>query len=212
MDLIGPDHTHVDGKKCSKCGSFKERPEFIRDKRSADGLASWCKKCNSEKNKKWAARVSKQFDIIPKVKPQFKTCGKCKSEKPQDRFGQHKTSKDGLQSWCKDCINGYSRQNYKWTGYVRPDYSKYEDGMTIQEFAVAAGCSYSHAAKYGKDNGLKFDTERGRIVREKIARYKEYGNSGMSYGEVARLEGLAQSNISSFCHKYKIKLKDGRKK
>jgi hypothetical protein len=35
----------------------------------------------------------------------MKVCTKCKIEKDTSEFTPHKTSKDGLQSWCRDCKN-----------------------------------------------------------------------------------------------------------
>lgn len=37
-------------KKCSKCGSEKEIKEFTKNKRSKDGLCSWCKQCHKAKS------------------------------------------------------------------------------------------------------------------------------------------------------------------
>lgn len=33
------------GKRCSRCGEFKERGEFHKEKARKDGLQSWCKVC-----------------------------------------------------------------------------------------------------------------------------------------------------------------------
>ena len=44
----------------------------------------------------------------------MKTCVKCKVERPKYTFGKRKRNKDGLQSCCKLCINGYIN-NYRDT-------------------------------------------------------------------------------------------------
>ena len=43
-----------------------------------------------------------------------KRCTKCNRELPIECFGNNKTKKDGLQSWCRECSNGYS-QTYNKT-------------------------------------------------------------------------------------------------
>jgi len=40
-------------KKCRKCQIEKYPSEFVKRKHYKDGLASWCKKCNSIKTKEW---------------------------------------------------------------------------------------------------------------------------------------------------------------
>lgn len=46
----------VESKKCSKCGSTKDREQFYRDKRASDQLASCCKDCQKLALKSWAER------------------------------------------------------------------------------------------------------------------------------------------------------------
>jgi hypothetical protein len=42
----------------------------------------------------------------------MKKCAKCKIEKPETEFGNNKSSKDGLHSYCKECENKCSRDKY----------------------------------------------------------------------------------------------------
>lgn len=42
----------------------------------------------------------------------MKTCTICKKEKPLDEFNKKKTSRDGLQSICRDCNKKASREYY----------------------------------------------------------------------------------------------------
>ena len=39
-----------------------------------------------------------------------KICSKCKRELPISEFGKNKTTKDGLNSWCKLCSSNYNRE------------------------------------------------------------------------------------------------------
>lgn len=40
-------------KRCRRCDMDKELSMFSREKRNADGLTSYCKKCNSERTMAW---------------------------------------------------------------------------------------------------------------------------------------------------------------
>ena len=42
-----------------------------------------------------------------------KVCCKCKAEQSVDCFGKHKSRKDGLQSYCKNCMTNYNKNNAK---------------------------------------------------------------------------------------------------
>lgn len=41
-----------------------------------------------------------------------KVCSKCLQEKSEDRFSPHKGTLDKLNTFCKDCVNEYSREYY----------------------------------------------------------------------------------------------------
>jgi hypothetical protein len=42
-----------------------------------------------------------------------KSCGKCRVEKDVTEFSKNKTSKDGLQNRCKECVKQYDKQYKK---------------------------------------------------------------------------------------------------
>lgn len=42
-----------------------------------------------------------------------KRCTKCGETKPSERFSLLAKAKDGLRSWCKDCVNAVSREHYE---------------------------------------------------------------------------------------------------
>lgn len=48
----------------------------------------------------------------PETKPETKVCSKCGRELPLTKFSPNKTSKDGHNGQCKDCVNAYQRENY----------------------------------------------------------------------------------------------------
>jgi hypothetical protein len=41
-----------------------------------------------------------------------KRCLKCREEKDLSRFSKKKSNSDGLQKWCKDCVNSYNLQHF----------------------------------------------------------------------------------------------------
>ena len=41
----------------------------------------------------------------------LKICTKCNVEKPYEEYGKDRTKKDGLNYWCKVCVNGYYNNN-----------------------------------------------------------------------------------------------------
>jgi len=80
-------------KICTKCKNEKLLNEFHKDKRSNDGLMSWCKSCRSNYNK----------SINNNQMPLQKQCFKCGLKKDSNQFYKDKRSNDGLVSWCKSC-------------------------------------------------------------------------------------------------------------
>lgn len=53
----------------------------------------------------------------------MKYCGKCQTEKPLTDFSKRKLSKDGLQIWCRTCLNSETLKNAV---------SRKQNGPTIQ--------------------------------------------------------------------------------
>ena len=93
-----------------------------------------------------------------------KTCPRCAEEKPVDDFYRNKAAPDGLQSYCKECMYAYCRENYKkpsvrartrarWRAYSKTPagkaaqrryHLKKKYNMTVEEYdrmmAAADGC------------------------------------------------------------------------
>jgi hypothetical protein len=69
----------------------------------------------------------------------MKNCAKCKKDKDTSEFGKRSSSKDGLHTWCKLCLNVY-RNNYnannkeKLAARQRRAHLKREYGITPEEY------------------------------------------------------------------------------
>lgn len=43
----------------------------------------------------------------------MKKCNRCGRTLDNSEFGKNKAAKDGLQSWCRECVNKYAREHQK---------------------------------------------------------------------------------------------------
>ena len=67
--------------------------------------------CESEPNRLLADRRKRAF--LSEGEMETKKCRKCNKEKPFTEFHRCKNgARDGLHSWCKQCINGRKRWEY----------------------------------------------------------------------------------------------------
>lgn len=80
-------------KTCTKCKEIKCDTEFHKNKRTADGLADYCKPCKSAygKRNKYERTLND------------KKCSVCNEIKPPSEYHSHTSSTDGLQGRCKSC-------------------------------------------------------------------------------------------------------------
>lgn len=109
-----------------------------------------------------------------------KICKKCGKELPLECFGKHKTTKDGLQPWCKECKKQYMKQYYvdnaeTWKQYNagRKEYMKqyridnaerlkqYNKQHYKQWYSTIEGY-----ARVIKNNNLKEDRKYGRCGKD----------------------------------------------
>lgn len=89
-------------KICTSCGLTLPLSAFGSNKARADGLQPMCKECKKKEQKTY--RDQKRA-LRPKVEkdPAIKHCPKCGRDLPRSAFSAKLKTKDGLQSWCKDC-------------------------------------------------------------------------------------------------------------
>ncbi len=49
-------------RRCAHCENSKERSEFTRHPRMADGLSSWCRACQNDASRRWRAERSQEIN------------------------------------------------------------------------------------------------------------------------------------------------------
>lgn len=97
-------------KACSDCKKEKSLNSFTVKKRGLYGRDSICKECYCIRAKIHYKRNKKRKGVNY---PTEKYCPKCDSTKPIDDWAKNKGSKDGLQSYCKECLNKIKKTNRK---------------------------------------------------------------------------------------------------
>jgi hypothetical protein len=87
-------------KACPGCGLTKPASDFSKSRRDKDGLQSKCKRCSSAS---YRVRHRKNTSRDAIVLPDFKVCPRCKLNKAGADFHKAKCTKDGVDSYCKEC-------------------------------------------------------------------------------------------------------------
>jgi len=84
----------------------------------------------------------KKIDVVQNIDVAQKRCKHCGQLKPVIAFYKDKTSKDGYQRWCKDCLVAYNKINRK--------------GEKQSEVLTKKECTHCHEVKniteFNKDN------------------------------------------------------------
>lgn len=118
-------------KECKRCGQFKERSEFYKQKNTKDGLRVWCKEClKSYAREKYVPKPLKYVSCVPCtdcgkarclcVSRVLRECTKCGLKKVLGDFNKLRIGRGGLHSWCRVCSNESSRAwNYRQRGYPK---------------------------------------------------------------------------------------------
>lgn len=89
-------------KNCLVCGATKSLAEFYKNTRAKDGHLNECKECHSNRMRTW--RATKAANYKPAALTIKKVCPECRVNRPAQDFRPHKTRRDGLDFWCKDCV------------------------------------------------------------------------------------------------------------
>jgi ribosomal protein S27AE len=67
-------------KHCTSCGQTKSATEFPANRRTADGLSSWCRTCHHAANARWRhmhPEAVERYNASRRVKREWKACASC---------------------------------------------------------------------------------------------------------------------------------------
>lgn len=104
-------------KRCSRCGEVKDYALFVKRSGRKSGLASQCRECEKERSRERRVRHRGRNAEKPKDPDYRKTCPQCGVTKSSVDFHRDRSSKDGLQCYCKDC----AKQRNKASSRENPD-------------------------------------------------------------------------------------------
>lgn len=100
-------------KHCNRCDYYKDISEFGKNKNLTNGIALYCKECDSnrqkqprnkkEKFKEYDRGLSKKFKYDKDNNPIEKHCNKCDTYKSIEEFGRNKNLKHEVELYCKEC-------------------------------------------------------------------------------------------------------------
>jgi hypothetical protein len=88
---------------------------FAKRSASPDGLQNYCRACSSAVAR--ARRPRKQAEA-PEVDDGWKWCRRCDTVKPLDEFPRHRGTRDGRQTYCRDCFADLYRARRAREGHI----------------------------------------------------------------------------------------------
>jgi len=98
-------------KRCSACNKTFSINMFNKHPTGKFGVKGFCRRCQSDKQKKYRSRLSERGNISS---PKFKTCYVCRENLSFDLFYSRKSNKDGLEDRCKRCsCDRYDSEKYR---------------------------------------------------------------------------------------------------
>lgn len=98
-------------KFCPGCNENKSSDKFGKNRRTSDGLASFCKECANARLRNLTILHSEGLfvhtDLVEKL------CSRCKKMKSSEHFTRNKRLKSGLGSRCKECVSQIMKDERK---------------------------------------------------------------------------------------------------
>lgn len=103
----------------------------------------------------------------------MKTCSCCKIEKPFGDYGNNKSRKDGLQTYCRDCFNIKAKENRIKKLKADPDCYKKQYKNRLDKNPNYLKNEYKRRKNNGEDMG-----KRLKIFIKNNPNYNKKGNNG----------------------------------
>lgn len=128
-------------KICSRCNIEKELSEFSNHSKTKDGLQSYCRECNKEKNKQWylgnrekTLEKMKQYQLDNKEKYKEYQKQWCSSHpKYNKEYNKQRKQVDPLFKFTEN-IRSLISNSFKRKGYRKSYKTEQILGCTIEEF------------------------------------------------------------------------------
>ena len=102
----------------------------------------------------------------------MKVCNKCKQKKPFEEFHKYGKSKDGLQSWCKDCVKQYYEQNKESIREQRKQYRE-QNKESIKQY-------YEQNKERIKERNKQHYEQNKESIQEQQRQYREQNKESIS--------------------------------
>lgn len=99
-----------------------------------------------------------------------KMCANCKETKDITEFAKNRTTKDGLQAWCKECNNTYSKQYRKDNNEYVKQYREENKGYYLYFIYSYKECVYVGSTS-NLLNRISSHTNGHTHLKDKISRW-----------------------------------------
>ena len=125
-------------KLCCRCKIAKPFSEFNKNNTTEDKLNYYCKTCLNKDSKQKRIKKLKEKHILQLnlKRHQLKKCNSCKNLKHFYEFNKCKTTKDGLETICKDCTHRKAyKERLKYMYNLTPE--QYQTMLEAQNYKCA---------------------------------------------------------------------------
>lgn len=147
-------------KKCSKCGNVKKFTDFSISRCTKQGLISYCKRCESNRQKLYGL---KQKTRPVKIKNKMKKCPGCDNELHSNFFHLDRTRPDFLTTYCVNCTK---QKHNEYKQYIR-EIKKEKGGKCIKcSFDNINALEFHHRDMKEKINNVIKIKETNKLLKE----------------------------------------------
>jgi hypothetical protein len=153
-------------KPCPRCKQIKPLADYHKCAANKDGKQTYCKPCEADMQREYMARHAAVIALrrVEKLETAattgVKTCTKCRVTQPMLSFYQHRGTRDGRATYCKDCQKAASRA---WTA--------------------------AHRERVKAENARRYAADTDRQRRNRSYRLKMYGLTEDQYDALAVAQG-----------------------